>query len=110
MNEVGGLTKEAVRRVEQIAGHLRHPGAVRVDSDSCDLYGARPELDDEEDHDADGAEDAQRLDGEEVAGIQRFPVARDELLPGPLFGIAPARARCRRPRGCWRPWYVRFRS
>ena len=47
------------------------------------MHGARLELDDEEDHDADGAEHAQRLDAEEVASVQRLPVARDELLPSP---------------------------
>jgi hypothetical protein len=48
------------------------------------MHGARLELDDEEDHDADGAEHAQRLDAEEVASVQRLPVARNELLPEPL--------------------------
>jgi len=41
-------------------------------------------LDDEEDHVADRSKYAQNLDAEEVAGIQRVPVALQELLPSSL--------------------------
>jgi hypothetical protein len=83
MDEVGRVAEEAVDRVEEVASHSHHPGAVRIDVHPSDVDCARLELHDEEDHEADGAERAEGLDAEEVAGVQSFPVAPEELPPGP---------------------------
>jgi hypothetical protein len=90
VDQVSGVAEEAVNRVEQIASNLHHPSTVRVDADASDVHGSRAKLHDEEDHVADGSKHTQRLDGEEIASVQRLPVAPEELLPSPL----PVAFRC----------------
>ena len=84
VDEMGHVSEEALCRIEQVAGDLRHPSAVRIDSNPRDVHRARLQFDDEQDHDSDRAEHAQGLNGEEIASVKRLPMARDELLPGSL--------------------------
>src|ERR1019366_4791722 len=65
-------------------------GHVRID-----LRGARIDLHDEEHHVADGAEYAQDLDAEEVARVQRVPVAVEKVLPGALAEARPQTTKAR---------------
>jgi hypothetical protein len=78
VDQVGRVAQESVRRIEQIPCNLLHPVAVRSDTDPCDLHRARLLLV------ANRPEHAQDLDTEEVACVERLPVALEKLLPGPL--------------------------
>jgi len=84
VDEVSGLPEESVEGVEKVAGHLFHPRIVWCDADTSDMHLAGLEFHHEEDHVADCAKGAKCLDGEEVAGVQSFPMAFEELLPGSL--------------------------
>src|ERR1019366_1547628 len=84
VDQVGRVAQESVCQVEQIADNLLHPIAVGSNANPCDLHGARLHLDHEEHHVADRPEHAQDLDAEEVARVQRLPVALEKLRPGPL--------------------------
>ena len=64
---MGGVAKEPIFRVELVAGDLLHPRAVGSDSDTSDVNGAGAQLDHEEDHVPNGAEDAEAFDGEELS-------------------------------------------
>src|ERR1019366_7662509 len=74
----------AVHRVEQISGDLPHPIAVRSDVNTCDLHGARLQFHREEHHVPDRPEHPQRLDAEEIARVERLPVAFEKAAPAPL--------------------------
>ena len=84
MNQVCRVSKKSIFWIKQIAGHLQHPGTIWIDPHSGDMYSPGAKLDDKEHHVSDRAKHAQRLDGKEVARIERLPVAPNELLPGPL--------------------------
>jgi len=84
VDQVSCAAQESLLWVEDVSSNLRHPGLARIDADACDVHGTGLQLDDEEDEVPDRAKDAQRLDGEEVAGVERLPVAAEELLPRSL--------------------------
>ena len=48
VNEIARCPQETINRVRERAGHLRHPGAVRLGVDAGDLCAARFQLDHEE--------------------------------------------------------------
>jgi hypothetical protein len=75
---------ELVEALVPIPGDLQHPASVRIDAGPGDMHGAGLQLDDEEEHVPNRADDVQRLDSEEVTGLERLPVAPEELLPRPF--------------------------
>ncbi len=84
MNEVRGVTQEAVGWVEQMAGDLLHPGSVGFDAKTGDMHSSSPKLDDEEHHHPNAADAANRLDSKEIATVEGGPVTRQEVPPGSL--------------------------
>ena len=84
VNEVRGVTQEAVGWVEQMAGDLLYPGCVGIDAKTGDMHCSRPKLDDEEDHHPNAADDAKRLDSKEIASVEGGPVTRQEVPPRSL--------------------------
>jgi hypothetical protein len=84
VNEVTGVAKKSVLRIEQIARRLLHPVPVRGDADPCDPHRMGLHVHDEEDHVANRPEHAQDLDAEKVASVQGLPVALEKLPPGSL--------------------------
>jgi hypothetical protein len=87
VDQMARVSQKSVCRIEKISGNLFHPIAVRGDADPGDLHGAGIYAHDEEHHVADGPEHAQDFDAEEIARVQRLPVALEEVRPGP-FAIA----------------------
>src|SRR5881628_2487027 len=85
VDQVFRLAEEAIDGVGQVARDLFHPLPGGIDSNPSYLDRASLDLQDEEDHVTDGAEDAENLDAEEVAGIQRLPVRLHEPPRSPLL-------------------------
>jgi hypothetical protein len=82
VNQVLRSAEKSIDGVGQVTGDLLHPLSGGIDSNAGYLDGAGLDLDDEEDHVADRAEDAENLDAEEVAGVQSLPVRLHEAGPG----------------------------
>jgi len=84
VNEIARVAQKSVHRIEQIAGNPFHPLHVRGDPDAGDLHGAGLQPHDEKHHVADGPENAQDFDAEEIACLQRLPMALEKARPGPF--------------------------
>jgi hypothetical protein len=91
VDQVLRATKKPINRICQISCHLLHPRFAWVNGNPGDLNGPTLELDDEEHHVPNRAEWPQGFHAEEIAGVERVPMALHELLPGPL----PLALRCR---------------
>lgn len=74
LDEMRGLSQEAVLRVEKVAPNLLHPLACRVHHDPTDLDGAALDVHDEEHEMPYRTATAESLDREEVARVERLPV------------------------------------
>jgi hypothetical protein len=81
--EVLGASKKAVRWIGQVARHLLHPFRVGTYGNPRNLDGAGLDVDNEEDHVAEGSTQAEDFYAEEVTRVQGIPVHLDELIPGP---------------------------
>jgi len=80
-DQVRGSSEKPLFWIQQVSTHLLHPLARWVHHDPADLDRAALNLHDEEHEVPHRAGQADRLDGEEVARIQRFPMCLQEGLP-----------------------------
>ena len=85
VNEMLGIAQEPIDRIGEVASNLLHPLAVWIDANACDLDLASLELNHEEDRVANGSEDSQNLDVEEVTCVETVPMRPHELIPSPLL-------------------------
>src|SRR5664280_1396461 len=91
VDQIARVAQESIHWIKQVPGNLLHTRTIWRNTDPCNMHRTGLHLNDKVDHVADGSEQAQDLDTEEIAGVKSFPVALEKLLPGP-FAVA---FRCR---------------
>jgi len=81
MNQVLGVAKKAIERINKISSHLFRPICVWVNTNASNVYGARFDLNDEKHHLPYRARHAKRFNSEKVARIKCFPMRLQEVRP-----------------------------